>query len=128
VIGDVHPENLRRPDQERTLRAWRVGRNAAVEQPRQQMPQAAESPQNRCDQPPHQGAVAIGQRLQSGMRGGAIKLVVQRPVLMQYALEDIRRDPPRRKPGHLGWHGESLWRHGTVKSRKIGWRAGFCRS
>jgi hypothetical protein len=30
------------------------------------------------------------------MGGGAVELIVQRAVLMQYAVENIRRDPPRR--------------------------------
>ena len=33
VIGNVHPEDLGRPDQQRALRARRVGRNAPIEQP-----------------------------------------------------------------------------------------------
>jgi hypothetical protein len=37
------------------------------------------------------------------MRGGAIELIVKRAALMQHAVENIRRDPPRRETGHLGW-------------------------
>ena len=118
VIGHVHPENLRGADQERALRARRVGRNAAIEQPRQHMAERAEPPQDRRHQPPHQRAVAIGQRLQSGMRAGAVELLVERAVLMQHAVENIRRDPPRRETGHLGWQCESLRRHGAGTSRK----------
>ena len=120
MIGHIHPENLRGADQERTLRARCVGRNAAIEQPRQHMAQGAEPPQDRCDQAPHQSAVAIRKCLQSGMHGSAIELIVKRTMLMQYAVEDIRRDPPRRETGHLGWQGESLRRHGTGTSREIG--------
>ena len=35
MIGHVHPENLRGADQKRALRARCVGRDAAIEQPRQ---------------------------------------------------------------------------------------------
>src|SRR5258708_6487516 len=61
------------------------------------MAEGAEPAQNRRHQPPHQRAVAIGERLQPGMRGGAVELVVERAVLMQDAVEDIRRDPARRE-------------------------------
>ena len=71
MIGHVHPEDLRRADQQRALRARRVGRNAAVEQPRQHMAQRSQPPQNGRHQPPHQRAVAVGQGFQSGMGAGA---------------------------------------------------------
>ena len=96
MIRYIHPENLRSADQKRALRARRVGRNAAIEQPRQNMAERPQPPQNRRDQTPHQGAVAIGKTFQSGMCGGAIELFVERAVLMQNAIENIRRDPPRR--------------------------------
>ena len=118
MIGHIHPENLRGADQQRALRARRIGRDAAIEQPRQHMAERAEPPQNRRHQPPHQGAVAIGERLQSGMRGGAIELLVERPVLVQHAVKNIRCDPPRRKTGHFGWQGKSLRRHGAGTSRE----------
>jgi hypothetical protein len=44
VIGHLHPENLGSTDQERALRARRVGRDAAIEQSRQHMAQGAEPP------------------------------------------------------------------------------------
>ena len=53
------------------------------------MTERAEPPQNRRDQPPHQRAVAIGQRLQSGMRARAVELIVQGAVFMQHAVEDV---------------------------------------
>ncbi len=102
VIGHIHPENLRGADQQRALRARRIGRNAAVEQPRQHMTERAEPPQNRRHQTPHQRAVAIGQRLQAGMGAGAIELVVEGTVFMQHAVENVGGDPPRRETGHFG--------------------------
>ena len=60
------------------------------------MAERAEPPQDGRHQPPHQGAVAVGQRLQSGMGAGAVELVIEGPLLVQHAVENIRRDPPRR--------------------------------
>src|SRR5580704_5869010 len=89
------------------------------------MTERAEPPQDSRHQPPHQGAVAIGQRLHAGMRGRSIELLVESAVLMQHAVQNIRRDPPRRKTGHLGWQCKSLGGHGAGTSRKIGWRFAF---
>ena len=107
MIGHIHPENLRGADQQRALRARRIGRNAAIEQPRQHMAERAEPPQDGRHQPPHQRAVAIGQRLQSGMGAGAVELVVERAVLVQHAVENVRCDPPRRETGHFGRYCKS---------------------
>src|ERR1700722_1271668 len=52
------------------------------------------------------------------MGAGALELVVQRAPLMQHAVQDIRRDPPRRKTRHFGWQGDSLRRHGAGISRR----------
>ena len=61
-----------------------------------------ETAQDRCDQTPHQRAVAIGKRLQAGMRGGAIKLVVEGAMLVENAVENIGRDAPCGEAGDLG--------------------------
>jgi hypothetical protein len=60
------------------------------------MAERAETPQNGGHQPPHQSAVAIGKILQARMRAGAIELVIERAPLVQHAVENIRRNPPRR--------------------------------
>src|SRR6266403_2274364 len=52
------------------------------------------------------------------MGGGAVELLVQRPMLVQHAVENIGCDPPCRETGHLGWHCKSLSGHGAEKSRK----------
>jgi hypothetical protein len=36
------------------------------------------------------------------MGGSAVELFVERPVLVQHAVENIRRDPPRRETRHFG--------------------------
>jgi hypothetical protein len=59
------------------------------------MTERAEPPQNRCDQTTHQGAVAIRQRLQSGMRASAVELLVERAMLVQHAIKNVRSDAPR---------------------------------
>ena len=66
------------------------------------MAERAEPPQDRRDQPPHQRAVAIGERFQSGMGAGAVELVVEGAVLVQHAVENVGRDPPRRETGNFG--------------------------
>ena len=58
------------------------------------MAERAEPAQDRRHQPPHQGAVAIGQRLQAGMGGRAVELVVEGTVLVQHAVKYVSRDPP----------------------------------
>jgi hypothetical protein len=60
------------------------------------MAEGAEPPQNGRHQPSHQSAVAIGKGLQARMGAGAVELVIERPPLVQHAVENIRRNPPRR--------------------------------
>ncbi|MGY3558724.1 hypothetical protein ACVWXP_001993 [Bradyrhizobium sp. USDA 4463] len=96
VIGHVHPEDLGGTNQEGALRARRIGRDTLVEQARQHMAERAEPTQDGRDQTPHQRAVAVGERLQSGMSAGAVELVVERAVLVQHAVDDVGSDPPRR--------------------------------
>jgi hypothetical protein len=107
MIGHIHPEDLCSADQQRALRAWRIGRDAAIEQAREQMTERAEPPQDRRHQPPHQCAVAIGERLQSGMSARAVELIVEGAMLVQHAIENISCDPACREPGHFSRYGES---------------------
>ena len=113
VIGHVHPEDLRRADQERALRARRVSRNSAVEQAREQMTERAEPAQDGGDQPAHQRTVAVGERFQPGMRAGALELVVEGAVTMQHTVQNVSGNPPCREARHFGGDCESLWRHGA---------------
>ena len=71
------------------------------------MAEGAEPPQNRRHQSPHQRAVAIGKVLQSRMRAGAVELVVEGAVFVQYAVENVGCDPPRREAGHFGGNCKS---------------------
>src|SRR5258708_39741538 len=82
------------------------------------MSQRPQPSQNGRDQPAHQGAVAIGQRFQSGMRCGTFELVVEGSLLVQYAVENVRRDSPCREAGYLGWLREFQWRHGIGTSQR----------
>ncbi len=67
------------------------------------MAKGSQSPQDRCHQPAHQRAVAIGEAFQSGMSGGAIELFVEGAVLVQNAVKNVSRDPPRCKTWHFRW-------------------------
>ena len=60
-----------------------------------------------------QRAVAIGKRFQRGMRARTIELVVERAMLVQDAVQNIRGDPPCRETRHFGRYCESLRRHGV---------------
>src|SRR5579863_2781576 len=89
------------------------------------MAQSAQPPQNRCDQPAHQGAVTIGEAFQSGMGGSAIELFVERATLVQDAVENIGGDSPRREAGHFSWQSESLRRHGAGTSCNLAQQFAF---
>jgi hypothetical protein len=66
------------------------------------MAERAQPPQNGRHQPPHQRAVTIGERFQSGMGGGTVELIVERAVLVQNPVKNVSRNPPRREAGHFG--------------------------
>src|SRR5258708_3290084 len=82
------------------------------------MSQRPQPSQNGRDQPAHQGAVAIGQRFQSGMRACTFELVVEGSLLAQYAAQNVRRDSPCREAGYVGWLGEFQWRDGIGTSQR----------
>ncbi len=115
VIRHVHPEDLRRADQERALRARRLGGNALVEQAGQYVAERAEPAQHGGHQAPHQRAVAVGQRLQSGMGTAAVELIVERAVLVQHAVDDVGGNPSCRKAWHFGRRGETLRWHAEAR-------------
>jgi hypothetical protein len=71
------------------------------------MAERAEPPQDGCDQPAHQCAIAIGKRLQSGMCAGSIELIVQHAMLVQYAVKNVGRDPARCEARYLGGRDKS---------------------
>ena len=77
------------------------------------MPKGAEPPQDGRDQPSHQRAVAIGKTFQAGMSRGAVELLIERAMLVQDAIENIGRDPPRREAWRFSWQSESLRGHGV---------------
>ena len=79
------------------------------------MAERAEPAQHGRDQAAHQCAVAVGERLQSGMGAAAVELLVKRAVLLQHAVDDVGGDPPRRETGHFGWRGETLRWHAEVR-------------
>src|SRR3569832_2178199 len=72
------------------------------------MAEGAEPAQDRCHQPAHQRAVAIGKTFQCGMGGSAIELFVERAVLVQDAVENVGCDPPCRETWHFRWQSKTL--------------------
>ena len=66
------------------------------------MAQGTKSSQNGRHQTPHQGAIAVRKRFQPGMRAGPLELLVEGPVLVEYAIKNVRGDAPRGEAGHLG--------------------------
>ncbi len=67
------------------------------------MAQRAEPAQDGRDQPAHQRAIAVRQRLQSGMRRRSVELVVEHAPLVQHAVEDISRNPARGEGQEPRW-------------------------
>ena len=61
-------------------------------------------------------AVAVREGLQSGMRGGAVELIVEGAALVQHAIEDVSPDPTRGEAGNLGGRGELRWLHALQTS------------
>ena len=60
---------------------------------------------------------------------GAIELIVEGAALVQYAVQNVRRDPSRRKTGHFGWRRESLRHAETLfgEKRAVPQSFGVCR-
>ncbi|MGY4456518.1 hypothetical protein ACVWYI_000478 [Bradyrhizobium sp. LB13.1] len=115
VIGHVHPEDLGGADQQRALRARRIGGDALVEQAGHHVAERAEPAQHGGDQAPHQRAIAVGKRLQSGMGAAAVELLVKCAVLLQHAVDDVGSNPPRGKTRHFGWRGKTLRWHAEAR-------------
>src|SRR5579859_674524 len=80
------------------------------------MAKRAQPPQDGCDQPAHQSAVAIGKTFQSGVGGSAVELLVERAALVQDAIENVGRNPPRRKTWYFRRQSKTLRRHGARTS------------
>jgi hypothetical protein len=69
------------------------------------MAERSEPAQDGGHQPPHQRAVAIGERLQGGMGGSAVEMIIESAMLVQDAVQNVSRDPPRRETGDFGGAG-----------------------
>ena len=80
------------------------------------MTQRAQPPQDGRDQPAHQRAVAVGKTFQSGVGGGAVELLVERAALVQDAIENVGRDPSRRKTRYFRRQSKTLRGHGVDTS------------
>jgi hypothetical protein len=111
VVRHIHPENLRGAEQQRGFRALRIGRHATIEQARQHEAQRAEATQHGRDQPSHQRAVAVAERLHRRMCGCAVELVVQRASPQQHVVDDVGCDPARGKARRIGRRSEFRLNH-----------------
>ena len=89
------------------------------------MAQGAEPPQDRSDQPAHQGPIAIGEAFQSGMGGRAIELFIECTMLVQDAVENVGCDPPRRKAWRFSRQSKSLRGHGAGTSCNLAQQFAF---
>ena len=104
MVGHFEKQNLRRADQERGLDPRRLRRQPLLEKRPKQMAQGAEPAQHDGNDRPRQPAVAIGERRKRRGRGariGAFEHLVERPVPIEHALDDIGRDPPHRQTGRV---------------------------
>ena len=92
-------QDLGGADQQRGLGARRVARQPALEEAAHHMPQRAEATQHGCDDAAHQRAVAVSKVGEPDIRALAVELLVERPRPPQHAVENLGRDPARRKAG-----------------------------
>jgi hypothetical protein len=77
VVGHFEPENLRHPDQQRGLGPRGIGRQAALEENAEQMPQRPKPAQHGGDEVAHQRAVAVRERREPRLR---VQKLVERPM------------------------------------------------
>ncbi len=128
VIGNVHPEDLGRADQQRGLRPGRIGWHALVEQVIHKVAERAKLAQDRCNQAAHQRAITIRQGLQPGVGGRTFELFVERATLVQNAIKNIGGDASRSEAGNLGGRCMSYWWHGGKTSRQRNNDGAACQS
>ncbi len=103
VVGHIEPEDLRGTDEQRAFGARGIGRQSTFEKFSDEMLQRAETAQNRCENPAHQGAVAVAERLQPGMRARTIELLVERTAAAQNSFKDVGGDATRCEARGFGW-------------------------
>jgi hypothetical protein len=77
VVGNVKEQDLRRAEQQYCLNSGSVARKAAAQHVQQQMPQCAEPPKNRCNEPAGERAIAIGESGETRVRLFAVELFVE---------------------------------------------------
>src|SRR6516165_2763400 len=106
VVGDVEPQDLRRPDEQHGFDPRRVGRK--LEPVAEEMAQRPEPAQHHRHQGPHQRAIALRKCCEVGVR----RAIVERAVTAQHAVEDVDGDLPRREAGRVALGcGRALIRH-----------------
>ena len=102
MVRHVEPEQLCGADEQDGLDPRRVGRKAAVERACEQVPQGAQPAQHGADKLARQRPVPLLQRREGAARLATLKLLVERPVPPQHAVEEIGGDPPGGEAWHLG--------------------------
>src|SRR5579862_729857 len=119
MIGHFEPQDLRRAEQQDRFGARRVGRKALVEKAADNAAQCAEPPQHRGGEPPHQRAVAIGERGEARMRALAGKLFVERDAPAQHAVENVGGNAPGGEARNVRLWGNARSRHGWATLPRI---------
>ena len=110
VVGDVEPQDLRRPDEQHGFDPRRVG--GKLEPVAEEMAQRPEPAQHHRHQRAHQRAVAMRKRCKIRLCGPIVELFVERAVTAQHAVEDVDGDPPRGEAGRVnGGIGTGHARH-----------------
>ncbi len=98
VVGHVEKQDLRGADQQRAFDPRRAVGKTAFEQAGEQMTQRAEPAHDGRDDGAHQRAVAL---VLERIEVAGFKLLVERPLAPQHALDDVRGDAPGGEAG--GW-------------------------
>ena len=97
MIGDVEEQDLRGTNQQRGLEPRCIRRQAAFQEAREQMTQRAEPAHHGCDDRPHQGAVALLERVELA----SFELFVERPLAAQHSVDQAGRDAASREAGNV---------------------------
>ena len=111
--------NLRRAEQQNRFDSRSIGRKALFEKSPDQVSQRAKPPQNGCNEPAHQGAVAFGKSGQTRMCAFARKKFVEGRSPPQNAVEDIGGNSSSGEAGNFRLGGSVRTRHTRIVAEKL---------